>query len=183
MATSYTLGAHFEEFIKSLIESGRYSTASEVMRDGLRLMEEREQLRAAKMDALRKAIQIGLEVARPRISISTTSSSVAANGWQPSRMPIKIRQRQQARADLDAIWDYIAADNPDAADALVNRIGNTLRMLADNPRIGRERSELAASLRSFPVGNYIVFYLPLPDGIDVVRILNGYLDITAENME
>jgi antitoxin ParD1/3/4 len=61
MATSYTLGAHFEEFIKSLIESGRYSTASEVMRDGLRLMEEREQLRAAKMDALRKAIQIGLD--------------------------------------------------------------------------------------------------------------------------
>jgi antitoxin ParD1/3/4 len=61
MATSYTLGAHFEEFIKRLIESGRYSTASEVMRDGMRLMEEREQLRAAKMDALRKAIQIGLD--------------------------------------------------------------------------------------------------------------------------
>ena len=61
MATSYTLGAYFEEFIKRLIESGRYSTASEVMRDGLRLMEEREQLRAAKMDALRKAIQMGLD--------------------------------------------------------------------------------------------------------------------------
>jgi hypothetical protein len=32
-------------------------------------------------------------------------------------MPNKIRQRQQARADLDAIWDYIDADNPDAADS------------------------------------------------------------------
>jgi toxin ParE1/3/4 len=42
---------------------------------------------------------------------------------------------------------------------------------------------LAASLRSFPVGNYIVFYLPLPDGINVVRILNGYLDITAQDMD
>lgn len=98
-------------------------------------------------------------------------------------MPNKIQQRQQARADLDAIWDYIAADNPDAADALLHRIGNTLRMLADNPRAGRERPELAASLRSFPIGNYIIFYLPLPDGINVVRILSGYLDITAENME
>ena len=98
-------------------------------------------------------------------------------------MPNKIRQRQQAQADLDAIWDYIAADNPSAADALLERIGNILRMLADNPRAGRERPELAASLRSFPVGNYIVFYLPLPDGINVVRILNGYLDITAEDMD
>ena len=35
----------------------------------------------------------------------------------------------------------------------------------------------------FPVDNYIVFYLPLPDGIYVVRILNGYLDITAEYMD
>jgi hypothetical protein len=39
------------------------------------------------------------------------------------------------------------------------------------------------SLRSYPVGNYIVFYLPRPDGINVVRILNGYLDITAEDMD
>ena len=90
---------------------------------------------------------------------------------------------KQARADLDAIWDYIAADNPDAADALLHRIGDTLCMLADNPRAGRERPELAASLRSFPVGNYIVFYLPLSDGINVVRILSGYLDITAEDMD
>jgi toxin ParE1/3/4 len=98
-------------------------------------------------------------------------------------MPNKIRQRQQARADLDAIWDYIAADNPNAADALLHRIGDTLRIRADNPRAGRERPELAASLRSFPVGNYIVFYLPLSDGINVVRILSGYLDITAEDMD
>jgi plasmid stabilization system protein ParE len=47
----------------------------------------------------------------------------------------------------------------------------------------RGRGELAASLRSFPVGNYIVFYLPLPDGINVVRILNGYRDITADDMD
>jgi toxin ParE1/3/4 len=39
------------------------------------------------------------------------------------------------------------------------------------------------SLRPFPVGNYIVFYLPLPDGINVVRILNGYRDITADDVD
>ncbi|MBH5392189.1 type II toxin-antitoxin system ParD family antitoxin [Bradyrhizobium sp. CNPSo 4019] len=41
--------------IKDLIDSGRYATASEVMREGLRLVEEREQLRSAKLEALRAA--------------------------------------------------------------------------------------------------------------------------------
>ena len=61
MATNYTIGAHYERFIKQLIESGRYSTASEVMRDALRLVEEREDSRKAKLQALRHEIQIGLD--------------------------------------------------------------------------------------------------------------------------
>lgn len=61
MATSYTIGKHYEGFIKELVESGRYSTASEVMRDGLRLVEEREERRKAKLEALRGEIQKGLD--------------------------------------------------------------------------------------------------------------------------
>jgi antitoxin ParD1/3/4 len=61
MATSYSIGKHFEAFIESLIASGRYSTASEIIRDGLRLMEEREQDREAKLEWLRTEIQKGLD--------------------------------------------------------------------------------------------------------------------------
>ena len=61
MATSYSIGKHFEGLIESLIESGRYSTASEVMRDGLRMIEEREQRREAKLAALRTEIQKGID--------------------------------------------------------------------------------------------------------------------------
>jgi antitoxin ParD1/3/4 len=61
MATSYSIGKHFEEFIDGLIESGRYSTASEVLRDGLRLIEEREERRKAKLEALRAEIQKGFD--------------------------------------------------------------------------------------------------------------------------
>jgi antitoxin ParD1/3/4 len=44
---SYSLGAHFEAFVESQVATGRYSDPSEVLRDALRLMEEREQKLAA----------------------------------------------------------------------------------------------------------------------------------------
>jgi antitoxin ParD1/3/4 len=60
MPSSYTLGTHYERFINSLVKSGRYASASEVVRDGLRLMEEREKIREAKLEALRRDIAEGL---------------------------------------------------------------------------------------------------------------------------
>jgi toxin ParE1/3/4 len=98
-------------------------------------------------------------------------------------MARRLYKRPQADLDLDSIWDFIANDNPSAADRVLDRIGEVLDMLIRNPLAGRQRPELAPGLRSFPAGNYIVFYLPLDDGIEVVRILSGYLDITSEDME
>ncbi|MBL8949127.1 MAG: type II toxin-antitoxin system ParD family antitoxin [Myxococcaceae bacterium] len=53
--TSISLGAHFEKFVKSQVKSGRYGTASEVVRAGLRALEEDEH----KLAALRAAIDEG----------------------------------------------------------------------------------------------------------------------------
>ena len=50
--TSISLGKHFEKFISEQIETGRYGNASEVVRAGLRLLEEHEQ----KIEALRRAL-------------------------------------------------------------------------------------------------------------------------------
>ncbi|HEV7717652.1 MAG TPA: type II toxin-antitoxin system ParD family antitoxin [Arsenicitalea sp.] len=61
MPSSFTLGDHFEGFVRELVQSGRYASASEVLRDSLRLLEEREKLREIKLQALREAIQEGLE--------------------------------------------------------------------------------------------------------------------------
>lgn len=98
-------------------------------------------------------------------------------------MANEILRRPQARLDLIEIWSYIADDNEAAADRMLDRFDQTLRMLSDQPLAGRERPELAPGLRSFPVGNYVLFYLPLPNGIDLVRVRSGYMDIEPEDFE
>jgi antitoxin ParD1/3/4 len=55
--TSISLGNHFEEFVQTKIGEGRYSNASEMIRAGLRLLEEEEQ----KFYVLRKTIQDGMD--------------------------------------------------------------------------------------------------------------------------
>jgi antitoxin ParD1/3/4 len=59
MPSSYTLGTRFESFVKELVESGRYNNASEVVRDGLRLLEDREKLREIKVAELRRLAEEG----------------------------------------------------------------------------------------------------------------------------
>jgi toxin ParE1/3/4 len=93
---------------------------------------------------------------------------------------LSIRRSPRARRDLVEIWNYIADDNETAADQTLWRIDSVLRMLADNPQSGRHRPELHPEIRSFPMGNYVVFYRALADAIDVVRVLNRYRDITVD---
>ena len=56
-----SLTSKLEGIVKKLVKTGRYSSASEVVRDGLRLIDEREQLRQIKLQALKEAIKEGRE--------------------------------------------------------------------------------------------------------------------------
>lgn len=59
--TSVSLGTHFASFIDTQVQGGRYGTASDVVRAGLRLLEEHE----AKVKALQDALRAGLESGEP----------------------------------------------------------------------------------------------------------------------
>jgi toxin ParE1/3/4 len=93
-------------------------------------------------------------------------------------MPV-VRRSRLAEEDYREIWHYIAYDNPAAADRLLRKIDAKLGLYAANPRMGTARDNLAPGLRSFPVGNYLVFYRITPEGIEVARVLHGARDLRA----
>lgn len=87
------------------------------------------------------------------------------------------RVSDAARSDLDEIWFYIASDNPDAADKLIRSVVSRFSMLATAPEIGRLREGLAPRLRSFAVGNYVIFYRAIDNGVEIARVLHGARDL------
>ncbi len=75
--------------------------------------------------------------------------------------------------DLLGIWSYIAQNDPVAADQVLARIDEVVHTLASNPLLGELQDHIRPGLRRFVVGAYLIFYLPLQDGVTVVRILHG----------
>ncbi|MFU8789338.1 MAG: type II toxin-antitoxin system ParD family antitoxin [Methylobacter sp.] len=56
-----SLNSHFEALVKNKVESGLYNSVSDVMREALRLMEERDQLRELRLEELKRDLQQGIQ--------------------------------------------------------------------------------------------------------------------------
>jgi toxin ParE1/3/4 len=93
--------------------------------------------------------------------------------------PLQVLKLPLAQLDLLEIWVFIGEDSPSHADRFLDLIEAKLRMLAEVPGLGRSRPELANNLRSFPVGEYHIFYRAGKHRFEVVRVLHGARDIEA----
>jgi toxin ParE1/3/4 len=91
----------------------------------------------------------------------------------------KLRFSQAAQDDLLEIGDGIAAYDAARAMQVLNDLEEQCQALAVLPLMGRERGEIAPHLRSLPLVPYVIFYYPLPNGVDVVRILHSSRDIES----
>ncbi len=85
--------------------------------------------------------------------------------------------RRAAIGDLREIASYIARDNPERAESFVDEIEAACQVWADVPLAGSDRSDIDVGLRSFPHGNYVIFYRPRTDGISVVHVIHSKRDV------
>lgn len=89
----------------------------------------------------------------------------------------KVLRTDLAEGDLVEIWLFVAGDNVKNADALIDLIVDKADVLSNSPEVGRSREEVAAGVRSFPVGRYVIFYQIIDRGILILRVLHGARDV------
>jgi toxin ParE1/3/4 len=87
-------------------------------------------------------------------------------------MPL-VKRTPEAKQDAAHIWRYIAENNFDAAERWLAEIDKKIKLIAQFPGAGRRRDELSSGLRSYPVGDYLIFYRQVPRGIQILRIVHG----------
>ena len=89
-----------------------------------------------------------------------------------------IRRTPTSRRDYEAIWNWVAERGSiSAADQLLHTFDEKLILLSDFLGAGQRREELRPRLRSFPVGDSLIFYRPIRGGIELVRGLHGARDL------
>jgi toxin ParE1/3/4 len=92
---------------------------------------------------------------------------------------------EAAERDLEDHFVYIGMDSLDAAERFLLAAERAFESLAAMPGIGSSYRSLdprLSGLRFFPIkgfGKYLVFYRPLAQGIEIVRVLHGARDIAA----
>jgi len=95
-------------------------------------------------------------------------------------MSYGLRIAVQAKQDLREIWRGFAEFSGLAkADAVLEGIEKKFQLLLQFPRSGLQRDELREGVRSFPAGEFVIFYRVGESVVEVVRVLNGRRDIDA----
>ena len=91
----------------------------------------------------------------------------------------KVLLTSPARTDIASLAEYIAEDNLSVTENFYEAVQEKCEELAQMPKMGRLCNELSSSVRSFPLGWYVIFYTIRGDRIIILRLLHGARDILS----
>lgn len=81
--------------------------------------------------------------------------------------------------DLNEICDFIAQEDVRAASQLFDAMRQKCKLVASFPNMGKDYSWIALNLKGIIFNDYVLFYFPQENGIEIVRVVNGRRDLKA----
>jgi antitoxin ParD1/3/4/toxin ParE1/3/4 len=86
----------------------------------------------------------------------------------------------RARQDLNDIWDYIADDNIEAANRVLDALDTAMVKLAKNPGIGHQREDLTDERHRFLLAySYLIVYRRETKPLQIIRVLHAARDVRS----
>jgi toxin ParE1/3/4 len=95
-------------------------------------------------------------------------------------MTAQFRLTQPAIQDIEEIADRLAQQSGlEKSEIFLSKLESKLANIARFPQIGRKRNEILSNIRSIPLENYLILYLPIGNDIEILRVISGYRDLSA----
>jgi toxin ParE1/3/4 len=94
-------------------------------------------------------------------------------------MTPQFRLTQPAIQDIEEIADYIANQSGlEQGDHFLAKLNAKFSKITQFPNLGRQRDEILPGLRSLSIDNYLIFYIVSQAGVDILRVVSGYRNLT-----
>ena len=95
-------------------------------------------------------------------------------------MSPQFRLTEPAIRDIEQIADYIARESSlTQAEGFLTRLDAKFSKITQFPSLGRQRDEILPGLRSFPVDQYLILYISANQGVNILRVVSGYRDLSS----
>lgn len=95
-------------------------------------------------------------------------------------MTDRFRLTEPAIQDIEEIADYIAQQSGlEQSENFLSKLESKFSKLVTFPLIGRKRDEILTNIRTIPLDNYVILYLPIGGDIEILRIVSGYRNLST----
>jgi toxin ParE1/3/4 len=92
----------------------------------------------------------------------------------------QFRLTEPAVKDIEQIVNYIAKKaGLLQSEGFLTKLDDKFAKIVQFPNLGRRRDEILVGLRSLPIDNYLILYMPIDEDVEILRVISGYRDISA----
>jgi toxin ParE1/3/4 len=95
-------------------------------------------------------------------------------------MTYRFRLTKPAIQDIEEIADYIAQQSGlEQSEKFLSKLESKFSKIVTFPLLGRKRDEILTNIRTIPMDNYLILYLPSGGEIEILRVISGYRDLST----